>query len=1560
MTSTATPQNSTQATNTAAPSYASAASASKKPAAGPNTLVASGSNPVPVVVGSSATSSAKPASASPANGRPTIAPAIPVVHGAVNGGAADHVRKPSVTISANGPPSYGANGGPIGSSKSNIQFGFRDSPVVSHSTPQPGASSPIPIPGSGNPRVASPAQSPSPIPQPAASGGRPPAGLQSGDVKPSFGSFNNDPERHMRQASIPPNNPALHNQPLHTRQGSNVSMASTGDMGNQGMPGPNRGNFHHGGRNRPFNPNNSPYNPQTGYPPQNSYRNGHGQGRNSMPPTFQPQPPPRGYANSPQPTRGSPAMMPSNPNTPNMAPAMPVQTPPQFYAPPMGAQPVQNPPISFQSDLLSFVSFPSTTLDNRVGFRQDPSLYDWGKQAEGNRKGSPPSSPPYTKRSSRYSKRGGKISNWRSTASDSYRPAPIAYRRKKDTDLRTISEQQQLEQQRPLHVLRQQQQLPSFLGIDLSPETENFKTIQKVLTERKQNMPGPYMYTPPGAQYPGPMPHMGYANYAMPYPGQSGSPAFAPPYGAPPFQPGGPAAMSRTPSTSEKPNLAAGPGNQPVVVSSPQISQVQGKPPVVSGSGNTLPRAKKSSAIVIKRPDGEIVDVANIKSSSPAPTSRTPPVVSSTATPPTKPSTPAHARTESVTPAKTKEDIQAELRNKIAQATAQTTQGPDSKADEAAKVEAEERAKAEAEAKAKQEAEEKAKAEQKAKEEAEKKAKEEAEEKAKKEAEEKAEAEAKKKEAAASSDPDEDEMERIIRELEEADRLREAEEEEHRKKAEAAKAEAKKKSDAERAIQAAENDRKLREAEREMERLEEEKERRAKANADSGKSFAELLNQARSGELEEPAESPKVDSITEKLANVSLAGDSKPPTPTSATGKGPDKQQRKPAALNLSLNTKPVEAPQPSAALQALKTSRFLTIKEAHDPSIYAGSTIASPNPAVNSAVGKRGQAFKYDAAFLLQFQNVFTEQPSLEFQSQVKSLIGDSDNKGSARTPAGSRPNARGAGGNTFPSMGSFSRTLPPGTTSEQRMAMASGAAPRPSIPGMGGFRGPSGQFPGSLLSNSGRQGSNSGMGPNSPRQASARGGGRQGSQRHGYNSQKDAQNAKTMPLTQGQELKPITVSATGWKPMSVGKKSAEGASDHLEPEMVQRKVKAALNKMTPENFDRISDQILTIANQSKNENDGRTLRQVIQLTFEKATDEPHFSSTYAKFCKRMLDQMSPEIKDDTIKDKHGNVVNGGNLFRKYLLNRCQEEYERGWSVPEKKEGETKPHGAELLSDEYYEAAAVKRRGLGLVRFIGELFKLGMLTERIIHGCVHGLVDFKDEPKEAEIESLCFLLRTVGAQLDASEKGKPMMDAYFKRIQNMIDLPELENRLKFMLMDVRDLRDEGWKSVEANKGPKTLEEVRVEAERVAAAKAAEAARSQRGGGGPRPQMGRGDARSLSSGYGQATNVVGMDDLKRLKSNSKLLSSGVTLGPHSMLASRSNSGRRPGGPGALGRSGDNSGMSSRTGTPPTRESSNTFGLLATMDSENPVSPPSTAASPALSKVVPDTGDKKKP
>src|SRR5205814_7468775 len=170
-------------------------------------------------------------------------------------------------------------------------------------------------------------------------------------------------------------------------------------------------------------------------------------------------------------------------------------------------------------------------------------------------------------------------------------------------------------------------------------------------------------------------------------------------------------------------------------------------------------------------------------------------------------------------------------------------------------------------------------------------------------------------------------------------------------------------------------------------------------------------------------------------------------------------------------------------------------------------------------------------------------------------------------------------------------------------------------------------------------------------------------------------------------------------------------------------------------------------------------------------------------------METIDPNITDPTVLNKDGHPLTGGQLFRKYLLNRCQEEFERGWktNLPEKPEGEpgdAKTDEAAMQSAEYYIAAAAKRRGLGLVQFIGELYKLGMLTERIMHECVKKLLDYDGVPDEAEIESLTGLLKTVGANLDdPRSKAQPRMDAYFERMQVIMEMPELPSRLRFMIM---------------------------------------------------------------------------------------------------------------------------------------------------------------------------------
>ena len=519
--------------------------------------------------------------------------------------------------------------------------------------------------------------------------------------------------------------------------------------------------------------------------------------------------------------------------------------------------------------------------------------------------------------------------------------------------------------------------------------------------------------------------------------------------------------------------------------------------------------------------------------------------------------------------------------------------------------------------------------------------------------------------------------------------------------------------------------------------------------------------------------------------------------------RAPSSNKQKPAALKLE-TSKQVEPAQPSAALLSLKSARRITsIKDITYP-----ESIASPNPALNTAFP--GAQFIYNRDFLLQFQRAFTEKPSEHWTDIVKDTIGDtsepaSGSRGgtirSSSSNMGSRqPSIR--GGMPPQQMGTFgasgSRTLPPGSTSETRFQASKqginmGGAARPTMqnplasfarpPGggsfpMGGMSRPMDRVPSANMS----------AHPQSPRTntSGGRGGGSSRKPPRPVHNEKD--NSK-MPLTAGVNLKPIEVSASGWKPTSVGQGAAgfagpvPGGDGYLAPDVVQRKVKSMLNKMTPSNFDKIADQILTIASQSKDETDGRTLRQVIQLTFEKATDEAHWAEMYAQFCKRMLESMSPEVKDESILDKKGDVVTGGALFRKYLLTRCQVEFERGWkaNLPEKPEGESEE--AVMLSEEYYIAAAAKRRGLGLVRFIGELYKLTMLTERIMHECVKKLVDYEGIPDEAEVESLTSLLKTIGANLDANERGNKAMDAYFMRIQQMIETEGLPSRLRFMLM---------------------------------------------------------------------------------------------------------------------------------------------------------------------------------
>jgi translation initiation factor 4G len=132
---------------------------------------------------------------------------------------------------------------------------------------------------------------------------------------------------------------------------------------------------------------------------------------------------------------------------------------------------------------------------------------------------------------------------------------------------------------------------------------------------------------------------------------------------------------------------------------------------------------------------------------------------------------------------------------------------------------------------------------------------------------------------------------------------------------------------------------------------------------------------------------------------------------------------------------------------------------------------------------------------------------------------------------------------------------------------------------------------------------------------------------------------------------------------------------------------------------------------------------------------------------------------------------------FKRILLNQCQEEFEKDSQYDDlEKERASKLatlEGNELrlqIADFELERIKVKRRVLGNIRFIGELYKMSMLQERIMHECVHKLlhldvvVDNEErrkrvvrregsKPDEEDLESLCKLLGTVGKMIDAQSR---------------------------------------------------------------------------------------------------------------------------------------------------------------------------------------------------------------
>ncbi|KAM9801706.1 eukaryotic translation initiation factor 4 gamma 1-like [Neosynchiropus ocellatus] len=275
-------------------------------------------------------------------------------------------------------------------------------------------------------------------------------------------------------------------------------------------------------------------------------------------------------------------------------------------------------------------------------------------------------------------------------------------------------------------------------------------------------------------------------------------------------------------------------------------------------------------------------------------------------------------------------------------------------------------------------------------------------------------------------------------------------------------------------------------------------------------------------------------------------------------------------------------------------------------------------------------------------------------------------------------------------------------------------------------------------------------------------------------------------------------------WRPSM--KKSCQAAGREAEKERetqdLLKKFRSILNKLTPEKFNQLMKRVTDL-----NINSEEKLKGVIDLMFEKAISEPNFSVAYARMCHHLK---AIEVQKA---DKPGQKVK----FSALLLVQCQKEFQTDKNHNQlvlQKQKELEQASGELemqlLTEELEEAKDKARsRSLGNVRFIGELFNLRMLNDVIMHDCIIKLLR---TPDDEFLECLCKLLSTIGKNLDA-DKDQTHMDKYFHQMKTIVKERRTSTRIRFMLQDVLDLRQNNWVPRRGDQGPKTLDQIHKEAE---------------------------------------------------------------------------------------------------------------------------------------------------
>lgn len=210
--------------------------------------------------------------------------------------------------------------------------------------------------------------------------------------------------------------------------------------------------------------------------------------------------------------------------------------------------------------------------------------------------------------------------------------------------------------------------------------------------------------------------------------------------------------------------------------------------------------------------------------------------------------------------------------------------------------------------------------------------------------------------------------------------------------------------------------------------------------------------------------------------------------------------------------------------------------------------------------------------------------------------------------------------------------------------------------------------------------------------------------------------------------------------------------------------------------------------------------------MIFEKALDEPKYSSMYAQLCRRIS-------KESSMLEPEGD---SRYTFELLLIRVCQDKFVHRSQYTEKIINA--PSQEDI--DEEERRYIAKQKILGNVKFIGELFKLEILNAATLYKMLEQLLDKKSRPNPSledrceDMECLSQIFKTCGRNLD-TDKSKNLIDQYFNNMERKSNSSKYPPRIRFMLRDIIELRKDGWKprKVARIEGPVPIQDLNTDEE---------------------------------------------------------------------------------------------------------------------------------------------------